>query len=580
MSAVLETPVRLEPREYARAHLAKADQYAADVRSGRQVAGRLVQAAVERQDRDLVDLPRRGYAFDPDTAARVFGCFAHLNLWEGRWAGLQFHLFRWQAWCTSVLFGWLGPDGWRRFRAAYLQVARKNGKTAWMGGLGLYFLTADREAGAQIYTIATKRDQARICHTHAVRMRQRSPALAQRIQPFRDNLSVDATASKFEPLGRNQDSMDGLNPHAVVADELHRHPDRGLWDVLEQGMGDRSQPMMLGISTAGQDGASFCYELREHSVQVLEDNVEDLAWFAFVAEPDKGDEWTDRATWVKGNPSLGEGLQPEALEVEFRRAASMRSAIPSFRRYRLDEWVLAEVESWLDMAAWKACARASVPNLAGRRAYGGLDLSATQDLTAFVLYLPAGVYDRHATVLEWYWVPEDRIEALQKHYRVPLEQWIADGLVEATPGNVVDYRRVQEAIETASEAYAIAEVGYDDWAATEIVLSLEEAGVSMVPVPQTTRSFNTPMAKFHDEVVAGDLQHCHNPATTWQMANVRTLSDPSGRTKPVKVLGSKRYKIDGPVAALMAKARALVGGAKRTSVYERRTRGLIDVEDD
>ena len=280
--------------------------YIDDVLKGRIVAGRLVRLAVERHQRDLKTAKDRGLRFDPKAAKRVLDFFGRLRHSKGEWAGQPFVLAPWQAFILWVVFGWMRADGSRRFRTAYHEVSRKNGKSTLAAGVGLYLFAADQEAGAEVYTAATKRDQARIVHSEAVRMVASSPGLSRFITTFKDNLSLLRTGSKYEPLGADADTMDGLNISGAIIDELHAHPTRKVWDVIETGTGARRQPLLFAITTAGFDRHSVCWEQHDYGVKVLEGVIEDDTFFAYIAALDPEDDWQDASVWIKANPNLGD----------------------------------------------------------------------------------------------------------------------------------------------------------------------------------------------------------------------------------------------------------------------------------
>ncbi|MGH8609798.1 MAG: terminase large subunit, partial [Gammaproteobacteria bacterium] len=314
--------------------------YIQRVASGKQVAGRLVRLAVARHQRDLEAsrFKKFPYRFDPKGPERVFRFFSYLCHYKGEFAGHQFALSPWQCFLVWALFGWVDAHGLRRYRIALISVAKKNGKTTFAAALGLDLFSADQEAGAEVFSVATKRDQARLSHKDAVQMAKRSPALAKRIEFFKDNLSISHSASSFVPLGSNVDTTDGLNVHGAIVDEVHRHKTRDLWDVIEYGTAARRQSLLLGITTAGREDG-FCYELREHAAKVLEGTVEDASLFAFIAEPDEGDDDADPKTWIKGNPNLGVSVTRAQLAQEYAKAREMPSAMANFRRYRLNRWI-------------------------------------------------------------------------------------------------------------------------------------------------------------------------------------------------------------------------------------------------
>ena len=350
-----------------------AKQYIDDVLSGRVVVGQRVRQAVERHVGDLRSAKDRGLRFDPKAAERVLKFFGFLHHSKGEWAGRPFVLSPWQVFILWVVFGWKRADGTRRFRTAYIEIGRKNGKSTLAAGVALYLFAADQEPGAEVYTAATKRDQARIVHSEAIRMVQSSPGLQRFIDIFKDNLSMLRTNSKYEPLGADADTMDGLNVHGAIIDELHAHKTRNLWDVLETATGARRQPLIFAITTAGFDRQSLCWQQHDYAEKVLDRIVSDDTHFAFVAALDSEDDWTDRAAWIKANPNLGVSVKPESLEEQCVKAESLPSAQNAFRRLRLNQWT-EQSERWIDLAVWDEGAIAVDPEaLRRRRCFGGLD---------------------------------------------------------------------------------------------------------------------------------------------------------------------------------------------------------------
>ena len=303
-------------------------EYMHGVQEGTIPACQLVRLAVERHARDLETGAERGLRFDREAAGYALRFFSFLRHSKGEWAGQPFALEPWQQFLIWAAFGWKRADGLRRFRTVYEEVPRKNGKTTMLAGLGLYLLTADGEPGAEVYSAATKRDQAKLSWTEAVRMRGASPSLSRMVQHFRasDNLSVEATASKFQPLGADADTMDGLNIHAALIDELHAHRTRAVVDVLNTATGSRRQPLIWEITTAGYDRNSVCYEHHEYSRQVLEGTVEDDSWLAWISTIDEGDDWKDESTWAKANPNLGISVKLDDLRRKAEQAKRMPSA--------------------------------------------------------------------------------------------------------------------------------------------------------------------------------------------------------------------------------------------------------------
>nr|WP_255440751.1 terminase large subunit [Paracoccus sp. MC1854] len=319
----------------------------------------------------------------------------------------------WQQFVVGSVFGWKRADGLRRFRTAYVEVARKNGKSALLAGIALYALVADGEAGAHVYAAATTRDQARIVFGEAERMVAASPALSARVTRTVNNLAVLPTASWFRPLSADASKMDGLNVHFAAVDEVHEHPGPEIIQKLNTATGARRQPLIVEITTAGHDRHSVCRQHHEFSVKVLEGTLpQETAdpWFAFIATIDAGDDWTDPRVWVKANPSLGVTVKVDDLKRQIDEAREMPAQQNAIRRLRLNEWT-EQVTRWLDMEVW---AEGGLPAsasgteittglacverlLAGRECYGGLDLARVNDLSAFVLLFPPGGIRRSGT---------------------------------------------------------------------------------------------------------------------------------------------------------------------------------------
>jgi phage terminase large subunit-like protein len=362
--------------------------YARTVTEGRVVTNSLTRLACERHLEDLTSGAARGLRFDPAAARHAIDFFGFLRHSKGEWAGQTFALAPWQAFVVGCLFGWQRSDGLRRFRTAYCAVPRKNGKSTLSAGIGLYLLIADGEQGAEIYSAATSRDQARIVFDEAKRMVGSSPALKRRVGILHNNLHVAATASRFMPLSSDASTMDGLNVHGAIIDELHAHRTRHVVDVLETATGARRQPLLFEITTAGYDRHSICFEHHDYSIKVLEGTVPDDSWFGFIAGADDNDEWTDPAVWRKANPSFGLSVKEDDLARKAEKAIALPGAQNAFRRMHLNEWT-EQAERWIDMAAWDACdAPVAIDQLRGRPCFGGLDLSTTTDVSALAWVFP------------------------------------------------------------------------------------------------------------------------------------------------------------------------------------------------
>lgn len=547
-------------------------QYVSHVLSGELAACRWVKLAIKRHQRDLETGESRGLYFDEAAAQRAIKFFNFLKHSKGEWAGQQIRLEGWQAFIIWVLFGWKNKaDDSRRFRVAYQEVARKNGKSTLASGVGLYLFDADNEPGAEVYSAATKRDQARITHAEATRMVKASPFLRKRIAVYRDNLHVVDTASKFEPLGRDADSLDGLNIHGAIVDELHAHKTRDVWDVLETATSARRQPLMYTITTAGFNRQTICYELHDYTRKVLDQVIADDSFFGIIFSLDEGDDWEDESNWVKANPNLNMSVKLADLQRKAAKAKQIPSALNAFLRLHMNQWTQSETK-WLDPDTWRACGDSvDVDGLRGRTCYGGLDLSSTIDISALVLIFPPQKQGDKFQLLCRFWVPEESILERSKTDRVPYEAWLREGYIQATPGNVIDYQYILAEVVELAERYDLNEIAFDRWGATKIVQDIQELGLQVVPFGQGYASMSGPMKELERLIVASELAHGNNPVLNWMADNLVARQDPAGNIKPDKE--SSLEKIDGMVATIMGLDRAIRNEGDKSSVYN--DRGLV-----
>lgn len=547
-----------------------AERYVDDVLAGRQVACKWVRLACERHRRDLDNGSERGLWFDARAAQVVIAFFSLLKHSKGEWAGRPVVLEPWEQFVLWNVFGWRREDGTRRFRTAILEVARKNGKTTLAAGVGLYLLVADGEPGAEVYSAATKRDQARLSHAEATRMAKASPQLRREVRIFKDNIHIPDTASKFEPLGADSDTLDGLNVHGAIIDEIHAHKSRDTWDLLETATGARRQPLMFGISTSGFDRQSLFWTQHEYTQKVLDGVVLDDSWFGIIYTVDEGDDWQDEGTWVKANPNLGVSKKLDDMRRKAARAAEMPAALNAFLRLELDIWTQAETK-WVSLEHWRACGLAvDELGLRGRTCYGGLDLSSTTDVTAFVLVFPPQAEGDTYQVLCRFWIPEDSLHDRVRRDRVPYDAWVRQGFMTATPGNVVDYDYVLAQIGEDREAFDLQQVAFDRWGAAQIQSQLidKHGEEFLVQFGQGFASMSAPMKELEKLILGHQLAHGNNPVLTWMADNLVAREDPAGNIKPDKEKSTE--KIDGMVALIMALDRATRHEGPRRSVYEDR----------
>lgn len=560
-----------------------AERYVDDVLNGRVTACRWVRLACERHRRDLDNGSGRGLWFDTQAARMAIAFFSVLRHWKGEWAGQSIWLEPAQQFWIWSLFGWKRVDGTRRFRTAYLEVARKNAKTTTAAGIGLYLAFVDGEPGAEVYSAATKRDQARISHRDATEMVKKSPQLLQTVGIYRDNLHSVKSGSKFEPLSSDYNSLDGLNIHGVIADELHAWPNPELWGVLKTGTGARRQPMMLAITTAGVDKQAVCYTQREYITRILSRIIDDDAYFGIIYTLDtktdwpdleQDDDWQDERNWIKANPLLNVSKKIETMREAAREAVNKPAELNHFLRWHLNVWTQA-VTRWINPIYWTACGEFPVNEmfLTGQECCGGLDLSQTFDITALVLVFPPYEADLPYQVVCRFWLPEDNMIERVRKDQVPYNTWSRQNFLRLTPGNVVDYEFILAEIETLRQQFNIREIGFDRWGAALVTQKLMEIGGDewVVPIGQGFASMSPPMKELGKLIAEKRLAHGANPVLTWMADNLVAREDPAGNIKPDKE--KSREKIDGMVALIMALDRATRHRAESGSVYDER--GII-----
>lgn len=514
-----------------------------------------------------------GYWFDERAARGAVNFFEKLLVHvKGEWAGQPFELQDWQREkIVEPLFGWKREDGTRRYRTAYIEVPRKNGKSTLAAGLALYLLFADGEFGAEVYSAAADKDQAAIVYELAKQMVEATPMLAKRAEVFKRSMMVQEANASYRVLSADAYTKHGLNAHGVVIDELHAQPTRDLVDVLVTSTGARRQPLVVMITTAGFDRESVCWEYHEYARQVVEGIIEDDSFFGFIAAADKDDDWLDESIWEKANPGYGVTVKPDYLRQEARRAEQTPAYQNTFRRLHLNQWTQQETR-WLDVERWDACGDPLDLNLLKDAVcFGGLDLASNSDLAAFVLDFPseAGEDERHVW-LPFFFMPEEGIIEKGRQDRVAYDAWVRDGLIVATPGNVIDYAFIVAKIEELGEIYDIREIAFDRWGAFQVSQQLEGAGFTMVGFGQGFASMSGPTKDLLRLVLDGRLRHGGNPVLRWMADNLVVQSDAAGNVKPTKA--KSRNKIDGMVAGVMALDRAVRHGGA-ASVYE--GRGLL-----
>ena len=550
--------------------LNKYHQYIKDVTSGKEVVCKYTRLAVERQ---LADLERIGdsdfpYYFDETAASRAVAFARMLRHVSGKWAGQLFDPEPDQVFMLAVLFGWLTTETkTRRFRRAYNEIARKNGKSFIASVIELIGLLLDGDSRAEIYSAATTRDQARIvfdvCKDMASRLRNDSPLLANTIKIYAHAIINEKTGGKIAPLSSDAKTLDGHSAHIAVIDEYHEHPNNLVLKVMETGMGARTQPLSFVITTAGFNIEGPCYRLRKTAIQILEGKKRDDTFFSIIFTLDEGDDWKDRKVWKKSNPHIGISPSWDFMEAEYTKAVNEgQESEVQFLTKNLNIWTTSSA-TWIQDERWQSCGSAvDWSSFDGARAWGGLDLGEVFDFTAFCLTFAPNSEGDPYTMKWWFWIPEETAKIFEARGHGSYSQWAAEGWITLTPGNVVDIEAVIDEIAEIGKQYKIQSVGLDPWGSKTNVLKFQEIGMPVVEVRQGYRSMSPPMKDFERFVMQGQIEHGNNPVVRWMMGNVDVARDPAGNIKPDR--SRKENKIDGVVAAIMSLGLAIDGAKVQT----------------
>ncbi|BBB65901.1 Lambda phage terminase A [Undibacterium sp. YM2] len=536
--------------------------YAKSVVAKKVVAGPHVRDACARHLRDLEDGPARGLKWDKALAARAIGFFEDvLRLNGGQFEGKPFELQPWQAFIVGSLFGWLGPDGFRRFRVAYIETAKGSGKSPLAAGIGLYGLVSDGEARAEIYAAATKKDQAQILFRDAIAMVDQSPALRNRLEkagsPGKEwNLAYQKTASFFRPIAADE-GQSGPRPHIALIDEVHEHRNGHVIDMMRAGTKFRQQAMIVMITNSGTNKQTVCWENHEYGAKVSAGQLQDDAYFAYICALDIGDDpFKDEKCWDKVNPSLKYGIPGlKYLREQVTEARGMPSKESVVRRLNFCQWTAAE-SPWLPPEVWFDCADPDslpISQFYGRAGTAGLDLSSTTDLTALVLTLDPTEDDQFTRLIPFFWLPGDGLSDKAAKDRVPYLAWRDAGHLEAVPGRAINKLHVAHKLSELCGLFEIRKISYDRWRIEDFKNLIENEGLSIAPLEPFGQGFKDmapAVDEFERKLLESEIRHNNNPVMTWCMANAVVVSDPAGNRKIAKERATGR--VDGAVAAVMA----------------------------
>lgn len=548
-------------------YVERAIAYAQRVHSGAEVAGRLERLACARflRDLDQAGTDAFPYVLDRSRANRACRFIELLPHIKGEWAKpvwvdgksmyAKIKLEDWQVFVEAQLFGWKHRDtGLRRFRRSYEEVARKNAKSTRAAARELYLVAADGEPGAHCYSAATTGEQAREVFDVARNMALREPEFLARfgVEVGKHDITIPGTASSMKPLNAEGSTLDGLNIHGCVVDELHAHKTRAVWDVLDSATGARSQPLISAITTAGSDRSGVCYELRDYTIKVLEGVAPDETWFGVIYTIDEGDVWHDPKVWRKANPNLGISVKLDDMEAACRKALAQPSAVGNFLTKRLNVWVNADT-AWMDMLAWDKCANPGLhlADFAGEPCWIGMDLAEKRDFAALVL-----VFRRDE---DWYFFPRLYLNeaAIEQSGNAHLQGWARAGHVLMTDGNVTDFDVIADDLRRFCTEFDVREIPFDPALSRYFASKLVEEGLPLVEIRQAPMFFTQPLIQVENLVLEKKLHFDGNPVFTWMVSNVEvSTSKFSGLKHPTK--SRDENKIDGPVALFMGLGRAML----------------------
>jgi phage terminase large subunit-like protein len=525
---------------------AAALQYIADVMNGTQTVGKLARLAVERHVNDLKTGIDRGLFFDERAGAKALNLFKFLKHTKGsEFAGKPFVLSPWEAFIIWVLFGWKKADGSRRFNYAYVEVAKKNGKSTFAAGIALNCFIADKEPGAEIYTAASNRDQAKIVFTEAKNMVRASAELKGKITIYEHSLFTDyPLMSTFRPLSSDQDSFEGKNPSCTIFDEYHVQKTNDLFDNIKSAMGARKNPLLFIITTAGKSRTSPCYDYRAMVIDILTGIKQQDNLFGTIYTLDEGDDWQNPAVWIKSNPNLGESVNLNFLENELLETKNRESAVINFKTKNLNIWT-DSAKGWIPDEKWMLCAgECNKDALKGQLCYGGLDLASSVDINALVLFFPVQM-----KILCWFWIPDEKVK--QKEDRVDYRLWANQGFINVTEGAVIDIDQMSADILKIMHTYDCKSTAIDPAKAYNgIVQNLQKENITLSLFRQGFLSMSEPTKLLEKLILGRQISHGGNPVLRWMNTNVELSRDAAENIKIDKAKSTN--KVDGMVAFAMA----------------------------
>lgn len=526
-------------------------QYVKQIRDGSCFVSKRVRRVYEQLAADI-QAPKGGYMFDPTKAERPIQFIERFcKHSKGEWAGQPVKLELFQKAFISALFGFVDTStGFRKYRETLFYVARKNGKSTLLSGIALYMLIADDEPGAEVYSVATKKDQARIIFDETCNMVRQSPELLQVIKKRKSDLYFAAAFSKFQPLGKNSDTLDGLNSSLVIMDELHGIRDRNLYEVMKQSQSARRQPLMIMITTAGTIRECIFDDMYRYAAGVADGTIDDPSFLPIMYELDEKKEWTQPAAWTKANPGLGSIKKLDDIINKVERAKTSPRDLTGVlvKDFNLIQTVGT---AWLTFDDINNTETFSIGQFRGAYAIGGADLSITTDLTCATLLMMDAAGKRYVT--QMYWLPADNFETRVKAEKIPYDKWLEAGQLRLCAGNSINYSDVTAWFLEMVERYEItpAWIYYDSYSAKYWVQEMQNNGFNMVRCIQGAKTLSLPMQMLGADLKAKRVNYNNSSLLKWCMTNTGVQEDRNGNIVPIKAQ-SPKHRIDGLASLLDA----------------------------
>lgn len=529
-------------------------EYWREIESGRVLVSQKVKKVYSKlvQEIESPD-PKSKYIFDVKKATKPIRFIEkYCKHSKGEWSGRPVRLELFQKAYISALFGFVDrKTGLRRFTESFFMVARKNGKSTMLAGIALYLLVADQEPGAELYTVATKKDQAKLIFDEVQNMIKQSPELRKILRKRKTDIYFEKTFSKMQALGKNSDTLDGLNAHGVIMDELHGVKDRNLYEVMKQSQSARRQPLLIMITTAGTVRENIFDDIYDYAGNVLNGTIDDEHFLAIVYELDQVDEWKNPKAWIKANPGIDTIKKRSDLEAKVKRAEQNKKDLSGMltKDFNIRG---TNASAWLTFEEIRNEKRFDLGQYRGTYFVGGADLSRTTDLTSATVM----IYDKTTgfnMVKQMYWIPEDNVEERIKEDKIPYDKWHELGLIRYCTGNTIDYHDVTTwYLEIVNEfGISPAWIYYDPYSAKYWVDEMESEGFRMVKCYQGVKTLSLPMQQMGADLQAKKIIYDNNPILKWCLTNTGIKIDVNGNIQPVKNRSAKQ-RIDGTASLLNA----------------------------